>query len=591
MIPVPVTSVAAAKTPETNQLTQGMLFPDAAEALPDHTDRGTRDVLAELTLLLGRRRLDDLDRPRLLEDGERRLVVRQIRVDGARPDVHLRRQRFVVPRLEDEIHLEALARTEIPELALHGSDDVQAARPVAQRDERPRVVVDLMAAGVGGNRELHDDAQRRLVAVVAHRHVEDAPVGDGRFEIPLADEIREAARARHRVAVLELLLAGDLDAQIGRVGDGRRARLRDGDVGYRFLTARRGRDRAHAVPLWRMHGVSRGIDLLGVLLGLSLLAASADSPPAQAQESMPPTHGVLSFTFENDGFFATDRYYSAGIRLGWQSTDEAPAPLSAFGRALSPILLPDAPILWGADISQSIYTPRHKTVTDPPRDDRPYAGMLLGTLSISAMTDLSLGTIDFSLGVIGPGSGAGQLQKGVHELIGASSPQGWRHQITNRPAGMLTFERRWQLDTPLGDTGVEVGIVPAVGLSVGNVQTSAAVGLLARIGHGLSMDFGPTRVRPALSGGGFFRAPDRFAGYAFAGVEGRAVAYEATLDGNDNGYWQIDREPLVAEFPVGFEVAYRRARLAVAAVWQSQTFESQSSQPFLFGSVTVSVLF
>jgi hypothetical protein len=325
------------------------------------------------------------------------------------------------------------------------------------------------------------------------------------------------------------------------------------------------------------------------LLALSLVASIGVLPPAARAQQGAPAGGILSFTFENDTFAGTDRYYTAGVRLGWQSTSGAPKPLAALGRVLSPVLLPDAPVQWGLGLSESIFTARRTTLHDPPRDDRPYAGVLLGALSLSAMDADGLGSVELSLGVIGSNSGAEQLQNGVHELIRVGKAKGWSHQISSRPAGMLSLERRWALDAPLGDSGLAVGIVPAAGLNLGNVQSSAAAGLLARFGHGLSMDFGPPRIRPALSGLGVYRAPSGLAWYAFVGLEGRAIAYDATLDGNDHGYWKVEKEPLLAEFPIGVELAYARARLSVSGVWQTKSFEEQPRSPFAYGSISLSI--
>lgn len=151
------------------------------------------------------------------------------------------------------------------------------------------------------------------------------------------------------------------------------------------------------------------------------------------------------------------------------------------------------------------------------------------------------------------------------------------------------LERRWQRALPTAPLGLELGVVPAAGIHLGNVQTSAAGGALLRVGHGLEMDFGPPRVRPALSGLGIFRPPEGFAWHLFARVEGRAVAYQETLDGNRNGFWQIDREPLVAEVPIGLMLAYGRTRLAFTFVSRTRTFDQQPDAWHRFGSLTVSL--
>ena len=329
------------------------------------------------------------------------------------------------------------------------------------------------------------------------------------------------------------------------------------------------------------------IALAGVLLAA---LASGIAPRAGAEARSPPT-GILSFTFENDTFARTDRYYTSGSRISWQSLQAAPAPLTAIASVLAPALLPEAPVHWGFALGQTIHTPSHRLTANPPRDDRPYAGHLYGTLSLSAATDTRFGSVDLSIGAIGPSSGAGWVQDVVHELRGIERLGGWDHQIGNRAAGLLTFERRWQRNASLGE-GLEVGFVPAVGVNLGNVQTSIAAGFLLRAGRNLSVDFGPPRIRPALSGLGTFRPTEGLAWYAFAGVEGRAVAYDATLDGNHHGYWQVEREPLVAELPFGIELVYGRSRFSFTWVLQSETFETQRNGPVhQFGSASLSIAF
>lgn len=311
---------------------------------------------------------------------------------------------------------------------------------------------------------------------------------------------------------------------------------------------------------------------------------------AAAAEEPRWSSGVLSLTFENDTFASEDRYYSNGLRLAWQTPRTESALLNGVGRALAPWLLPaEAEIGWGVSISQSLFTSSKRLGSNPPRDDHPFAGHLAGAFTLSAASTDSLGLVEFSLGVIGPSSGAEDAQNLSHELLDRRRVRGWDRQLGDRPAGLLVLERRWHRTLATGPLGLEFGVVPAVGVHLGNVQTSAAGGALLRIGHGLEMDFGPPRIRPALSGLGIFRPPEGFAWYLFAGFEGRAIAYQETLDGNRNGYWQVDREPLVAEVPVGLVLAYGRARLGFAMASQTRTFDEQPDAWHHFGSLTVSL--
>jgi lipid A 3-O-deacylase len=105
------------------------------------------------------------------------------------------------------------------------------------------------------------------------------------------------------------------------------------------------------------------------------------------------------------------------------------------------------------------------------------------------------------------------------------------------------------------------------------------------------MDFGPPRMRPALSGLGVFRPPEALAWYLYAGAEGRAVAYDATLDGNRNGYWRIDRRDLVGEASTGLAIAWGPVRLDGSVVLQSRTFDEQARAPHAFTAINLTLAF
>jgi Uncharacterized protein conserved in bacteria (DUF2219) len=87
----------------------------------------------------------------------------------------------------------------------------------------------------------------------------------------------------------------------------------------------------------------------------------------------------------------------------------------------------------------------------------------------------------------------------------------------------LSYERLWRLRL-IGDNGFGVDIVPQLGASVGNILTYGAAGALLRIGTGLGADYGPVRIRPALSGTDYFDGDHLDEGkgyYFFAGTQAR----------------------------------------------------------------------
>jgi hypothetical protein len=147
------------------------------------------------------------------------------------------------------------------------------------------------------------------------------------------------------------------------------------------------------------------------------------------------------------------------------------------------------------------------------------------------------------------------------------------------------------ISSAVGDDGFLVGLVPGVAVSLGNVQTYAAAGLMLRAGNKLTADFGPPRTRPSMAGSAFFQPDGESGWYAFAGVEGRAVAHDVFLDGNT---WRESRsvecEPLVSDPSLGFVLILPWARLTTAYTFRSREFTTQRDSA-QFGSLSVSFRF
>src|SRR6185295_837119 len=84
---------------------------------------------------------------------------------------------------------------------------------------------------------------------------------------------------------------------------------------------------------------------------------------------------ILSFTMENDAVVGNDRHYTSGVRVQYESEDNA---LYDWTRTLSRSI----PALgfeiqaekWAVEVGQEIYTPDDLDATVVVKDDRPYAG-------------------------------------------------------------------------------------------------------------------------------------------------------------------------------------------------------------------------
>ena len=206
---------------------------------------------------------------------------------------------------------------------------------------------------------------------------------------------------------------------------------------------------------------------------------------------------TFALDIDNDSllFNKNDGFYTSGIRLVRQYALRDAERLTVYG--------------WR--FGQEIYTPSDIKL-QPEQispNDHPYAGWLYGGLFRSVhRADGTHTRIGFDLGCIGPCSGAKGTQTALHRVIDQPLPQGWSRQVRNEPGVVLYADIapvRW---TPV----VSLDVTPTVHGRFGNIFTDAGLGVTARAGRLNAL-------------------PDQPAAYGFARIDGRVVAYDATLQG------------------------------------------------------------
>lgn len=125
---------------------------------------------------------------------------------------------------------------------------------------------------------------------------------------------------------------------------------------------------------------------------------------------------------------------------------------------------------------------------------------------------------------------------------------------------------------------------------LGTVRTSATVATRIRFGQNLEKDFGPPRIRPAVSDG----APpvgDGFGWYVFLGGSGSAVARDIFLDGNtfvDSR--RVVKVPLQAEWEGGIAFLYQGYRFSYTQVYRTREWVGQD-RPSTYGVVAMNFQF
>lgn len=325
-----------------------------------------------------------------------------------------------------------------------------------------------------------------------------------------------------------------------------------------------------------------------------VLASGLVATPCFGNERDPISN--LTITYENDQFGGRDRYYTTGWQVAWRATSPVLTDLLAQASPFVSLWLPAGGLVrWGFGLGQNIYTPEDTRSRFPPLTDRPYAGWLYGSAAISAVTETSLALVELQLGVVGPSALGEQVQNNVHRLLGIDRSAGWATQLKDEPGVNLILNRQWRLTWPLDGehaTRLRWAVVPSVAVSLGNVQTWAATGVIVKFGSKVDADFGPQRLRPAAVGSAFFRHDGAWGWYVLAGVEARAIAHDIFLDGNT---WRdsrsVNKKYVVGDGILGAVLIMPRARLTYTHTFRSQEFDGQNNRMVQFGSISLSVPF
>jgi hypothetical protein len=140
--------------------------------------------------------------------------------------------------------------------------------------------------------------------------------------------------------------------------------------------------------------------------------------------------------------------------------------------------------------------------------------------------------------------------------------------------------------------GVEFDTLPSVTGAAGLYRTYAQAGVQFRVGQGLDSDFGPSRIRPGISGADAYTATRPFVWYLFAGADGQAVGYDVTLNGNlFSTSRHVAPQPWQAEFQAGVALMAWGFRLSFTHVIRTQEFFHQRGGYFNFDSLALSAKF
>lgn len=276
----------------------------------------------------------------------------------------------------------------------------------------------------------------------------------------------------------------------------------------------------------------------------------------------------LSVSLDNDLFSNTDRYYTNGIHIVWQS------PAIAFWKlnAILPVNLHRSIEYNSIELHHAMYTPYSTKIPPVLKDDRPYASTLFIRLKRRTDTPLKRYSQSASLdiGVIGSAALGSYLQKGVHASLPTNDePLGWETQISND----IILNYNYEVTGQLNRSGA-MGTYVFGSASLGTLRTCAEGGFRIKLSN-------DQRVAGLLSEStnNISKVIGKKWQFSFdSEVSARLVGYNATLSGgflNKDNYFvllpgEIKRMVVLAN--AGFTASYGKYGVRVAQYYTSKEF-------------------
>jgi lipid A 3-O-deacylase len=253
---------------------------------------------------------------------------------------------------------------------------------------------------------------------------------------------------------------------------------------------------------------------------------------SHGEEDSPAFKGAFSIVWQNDVFSGNDNNFTNGVSLNLTSAEvDGLAPENFYAktaRAFS--FLPtvgDAGYrnYVGFGLTQEMYTPPDISLPEPLPGDQPYAGALLADMALFSKGARSQHTYILWVGVVGPASGAEQVQKFIHELTGSTEPMGWDTQLSNELVLNLGYAYDYRLFRKAGPREVGYDLSTGVGATLGNYITHAQGTAVLRFGYDLPDTYDSPGLRLGSSKSVTLAPPpEKFRVYGRLGLTAAGVA-------------------------------------------------------------------
>jgi len=242
-----------------------------------------------------------------------------------------------------------------------------------------------------------------------------------------------------------------------------------------------------------------------------------------------------------------------------------------------------------------IFTPANLDTTELIVDDRPYAGWTFLEAGIHTSSKDVLKSLYLQVGTIGPNSKTEEIQKKIHEIVGAHEPMGWDNQLNNEIGINLRYIQKWRYTKDF-DNGLETAFIPFVEADLGNISIQGTGGFATRIGWNIQKDFGMSTINTGGETGIpiYQENPSSTSKWGFSfniNGSGSVIGRDIFLDGNTfSDSHSVDKYTLVLNLGLGFSVVYDKFALDYIYQKYTRTYEGEDVRHG-FGSLIASWIF
>jgi hypothetical protein len=210
---------------------------------------------------------------------------------------------------------------------------------------------------------------------------------------------------------------------------------------------------------------------------------------------------TVSVVIDNDAFAGRDGGgYTNGIRIGWLSgeldrdTNASHTLYASFmKKAVETIpfvrLDKQKKLHVGASLYQIMTTPSRITSSEPDYSDFPYSGYLRASFFLFELDSQKYDEYSFNIGVVGPISGAKNLQRFTHKISGDREPKGWDNQLDNYLTAGVAYEHGVKSWRGNFNNAISADWINVFRIELGNYYSGISGGTVWRFGKNYTKNF------------------------------------------------------------------------------------------------------